>query len=66
VGKARRDRISNTHIRGELSIVEIRNYIERSRLRLFGHVKRMDAHRIQKRLLEMKMSGRISRGRPQA
>jgi hypothetical protein len=43
---------------------EIQNQIEGSRLRWFVHVKIMDEHRIQKRLLEMKMSGRKPRGRP--
>jgi hypothetical protein len=42
---------------------EIQNQIKESRLRWFGHVKRMDEHRIQKILLEMKMSGRRPRGR---
>jgi hypothetical protein len=43
---------------------EIQNQIKRSRLRWFGHVKRMDQHRISERLLEMKMSRRRPRGRP--
>jgi hypothetical protein len=33
VGKTRRDRIRNTHIRGELKMEEIQNQIERRRLR---------------------------------
>jgi hypothetical protein len=41
---------------------EIQNQTERSRLRWFGHDKRMDEHRIPKRLLEMKMNGRRPRG----
>jgi hypothetical protein len=43
---------------------ETQNQIVRNRLRWFGHVKKMDEHRIPKRLLEMKMSGRRTRGRP--
>jgi cobyrinic acid a,c-diamide synthase len=43
---------------------DLQNQIERSRLRWFGHVKRMDEHRIPKRLLGMKMSGRSTRDRP--
>jgi hypothetical protein len=64
MGKTRRERIRNTYIRGELKMDEIQNQIKRSRLRWFGHVKRMDEHRIPKRLLEMKISGRRPRGRP--
>jgi hypothetical protein len=47
-GRTRKDRVINTYIRGELSMEETQNKIERSRLRWFGHVK----------------SGRRSRGRP--
>jgi hypothetical protein len=43
---------------------EIQNQIQRRKLRWFVHVKRMDKHRIPKRLLELKMSGRRPRGRP--
>jgi hypothetical protein len=64
VGTTRSDRIRNTYISGELKMEEIQNQIERSRLRFFGHVKRVDENRIPKRLLEMKMSGRRTRGRP--
>jgi hypothetical protein len=38
--------------------------IERHRLRWLGPVKRMEEHRMPKRLLEMEMSGRRPRGRP--
>lgn len=37
---------------------EIWNHIDGSRFRLFGHVKRMNEHRIRERLLEMKKNGR--------
>jgi hypothetical protein len=49
VEKTRRDRIRNTYIRGQLKMEEIQNQIEESRLRWFGHVKRMDEHGIPKR-----------------
>jgi hypothetical protein len=47
-GKTRRDRITNIHSRGEHKLEEIQNHIEKSGLRLFGHVKRMDEHIIPK------------------
>jgi cobyrinic acid a,c-diamide synthase len=37
---------------------DIQNQIQRNGLRWFGHVKRMDEHRIPKRLLDMKMAGK--------
>jgi hypothetical protein len=45
---------------------DIKNQIEGNRLRWLGHVKRMDEHRIPKRVLEMKMRGKRPKGRPQA
>jgi hypothetical protein len=38
--------------------------IEGNKLRWFGHIKRMDEHRVPKRLLGMKVTGRRPRGRP--
>jgi hypothetical protein len=43
---------------------DIQNQSERNRLRLFKHVKRMNKFRIPKRLMEMKLTGKRSRGRP--
>jgi hypothetical protein len=43
---------------------EIKNQVDRNRLRWFGHVKKIHEHRIPKGLLEMKMSGKRSSGRP--
>jgi hypothetical protein len=37
---------------------------DRNRLRWFRRVKRMDEQRLPKRLLEMKMTGKIPRSRP--
>jgi hypothetical protein len=61
VGKTRRERIRNTYIKGELKMEEIQNQIKEGRLSWYGHVKRMDEHRIPKRLLEMSISGRRPR-----
>lgn len=58
MGDTRRDRIRKTYITGEVKFEEIQNQIKRSRLRWFEHVRRMDQHRVPKRLLEMHMSGR--------
>jgi hypothetical protein len=46
----------------ELRMGDVKNQIERNRMRWFGHAKRMDEHRIPKRLLEMKMTGKKTQG----
>jgi hypothetical protein len=46
-------------------MADIQNNIKGNRLRWFRPVKRMDEHRIPKRLLEMKMTGKGSRRRSQ-
>jgi hypothetical protein len=43
---------------------DIQNQIKGKRLRWFRHVKRMDKHRLSKRLLEIKMTAKRPRGRP--
>jgi hypothetical protein len=43
----------------------MQNQIEGNRLRWFRHIKRMEEHRIPKRLLEIKMTTKRPRGRPQ-
>jgi hypothetical protein len=63
MGKTKRDNIRNAHITEEIRMVDTPNQIERNRLRWFGHVKRMDEHRIPKRVVGMKVSGRRPKGR---
>jgi hypothetical protein len=38
--------------------------IEESRITWFHHVKRMDKHRVSIRFVDLKISGKRSRGRP--
>jgi hypothetical protein len=52
-------------MREELRMEDIQNQTEGNRLRWFGHVKRMDKHKTTRRLLEMKMTGKRPRGKPQ-
>jgi hypothetical protein len=63
VEKTRRQRIGNTHY-GRTQDKELQNQFNRSNLKWFGHVKRMDECRMRKVLLEMKMSERRPKGRP--
>jgi hypothetical protein len=64
LGKTRRDKIRNDDIREQLKVDDIKNDIERNRLKWYGHVMCMADERIPKRMLEMKLSGRRPRGRP--
>jgi hypothetical protein len=65
MGNTKRDRIRNAHIRGQLRMEDIQNQIKGNRLRWFGHARRTDECRIPERLLELKMTGKRPRGRPQ-
>ena len=53
-GLTRRDRYKNKDIRGEVGVDSILEGTERSRLRCYGHVKRIDNDRLPKRYLTAK------------
>ena len=58
----KKDRIRNTNIILELWMDEIKNDIEKSRIRLSGHVMQLREERISKKLLHRKMEGKCLRG----
>ena len=61
----RRDQISNAELFRETGSCPIENYVRKYRLRWAGHVRRMDADRIPKKVLFGELvEGRRGRGRP--
>ena len=54
----------NINIRSEFEVGKIKNDIQKSRLRYFGHVMQMTEARIPKKILHTKMKGKQARGRP--
>src|SRR3978361_913526 len=67
-GVSRRDqwenRIRNERIREDLNVDSIDEAARKSRLRWFGHVRRMNESRLPKLLLNAEANGRRGRGRP--
>ena len=63
-GVTRMDRLRNEQIRSDLLVKPLLIEIEESRLRWYGHIKRMDDGRMAKRYLEWKPQGRRAVGRP--
>jgi hypothetical protein len=63
-GKTRRDRIRNEIIRETARVQPVQEHVERSQLRWYGHVNRMDDKRIVKRVYEARETGKKPRGRP--
>ena len=63
-GVTRRDRIRNTQIRKDLNIVPLLEDIERSKLRWYGHVMRMNDESKPKKYLEWRPPGKRPVGRP--
>ncbi|KAL1464017.1 hypothetical protein WDU94_003703 [Cyamophila willieti] len=64
IGKTRRDRIRNEIIRSRIGVDRLQDRIETSRLKWYGHVRRMNEERLPNKYLEMKMEGRRKQGRP--
>jgi hypothetical protein len=64
LGKTRRDKITNDN-REQLK-VDIKNDMERNRLKWYGHIMCIADERIPKRMLDMKFRGRRPRARPRA
>ena len=63
-GVTRRDRIRNDSIRAALKVTSILSIIEKSQLRWFGHVIRMDDTRDVKRMYDWKPKAKRPLGRP--
>ena len=63
-GVTRRDRIRNVNIRRMLGIQPLLEDIERSRLRWYGHVKRMDEGRLPRKYLDWQPARKRPVGRP--
>ena len=66
LGVTRRDRIRNAHVRERLNLsTDIVQRVAERRLRFFGHVVRMPAHRLPLVAIQGQVHGKRSRGRPQ-
>ena len=63
-GVTRRDRLRNADIYDEFKIKPIIETIQTYQLRWFGHVMRRDEETTAKKVLDLKVKGKIPRGRP--
>ena len=57
-------KIRSEVIRQKLQVENVLDFIEKSQLRWYGHVKRMDTSRYPRKYLDWKPAGKRSRGRP--
>ena len=62
--KTRRDKVRNVKIRSEIQVKPLNETIATSRLKWFGHVKRMNPSRKARVWLEQDVEGKRPRGRP--
>ena len=63
-GVTRRDKIRNENIRGTTRLVQASKKITEKRLKWCGHVRRMKEEHIVRRRLDVDISGKQRRGRP--
>ena len=65
VGVSRMDRVGNEEVRRRAGIErELASRVDQRVLRWFGHVERMDEHRMGRRVLMAKVGRMVVRGRP--
>nr|XP_037871465.1 uncharacterized protein LOC110385414 [Bombyx mori] len=63
-GVTRLDKIRHEYVRGSLSVQDITDKMQESRLRWYGHVKRKPPDYLGNVALLLDLPGRRSRGRP--
>ncbi|XP_075976494.1 uncharacterized protein LOC142976812 [Anticarsia gemmatalis] len=63
-GVTRVDRIRNEYIRGSLKVAAVTEKLESRRLSWYGHVMRREESHVTRRVMNMNVSGHVSRGRP--
>ena len=63
-GVTRLDRLRNTDIRRDVGVMSILDLNEESKMRWYGHVKRMEEARYPRKILEWTPDGRRPTGRP--
>ena len=61
LGKTRKDRVRNVDVRKEIGVDMLNGRTEKSRLKWFGHVNRMEDGRIPKEMMEAKFEGKRAR-----
>ena len=64
-GVTRLDKTRNERIRGTTKVGEITKKIQEGRLKWYGHVMRREEHYVGRKAMEMKVQGRMKRGRPE-
>ena len=58
------DRVKSVDIRKELGVSSIQEKERKMRLRFFGHMQRMEEHNEVRAVSDMRVPGKMSRGRP--
>lgn len=64
IGKTRRDRVRNVDVRKRIDVERLQERAERTRLKWYGHVRRMDENRLPKKYFQMNIEGTRKQGRP--
>ena len=64
MGVTRKDKVKNEYIRGTVKVEKLEIKMKEGRLRWYGHVITRDQEYVERRVMEMELSGKRKRGRP--